>query len=203
MNTLDCVALLSISQYLIIGFIFISDSPISSVAENFLVMSLLITTVATMLLGFYYIFLNYRSTGEAQYSTTELINHTVGAWWKVTLGVREMLNITDFFAMSGGSSSDHVSTEQISNILERAQVKDVVGEGMAHLLMLLLDSNLNGKVSSEELYHHLWALPGQVIPLTLLLTDSLFVNQRLTCVHFLCRVTMSWMANILIKSTKK
>jgi len=160
MNMLDCVALLSIAQYLIVGFMFIANNDISQGAEDVLVVSLLITTVATMALGLYYIFRNYQLTKEAYDSTNELVNHTVGCWWKVTLGLRETMNIDEFYRIVGGTGQPDVSTDRLQRLVERAQVHDVLGDAMGLLLVLLLDANCNGKVSSEELYQHLWLIPG-------------------------------------------
>jgi len=61
MNIIDCVALLSITHYLITGFIIIS-ADISQTVEDVLVWSLIVTTTITMVLGFYYVYCNFRST---------------------------------------------------------------------------------------------------------------------------------------------
>jgi hypothetical protein len=159
MNVIDCVALLSIAQYLIIGFIIIA-SEISPEAENALVWSLILTTIAVMVLGVFYVYCNYRTSTEAEYSSSQLVNHTVGAWWKVTLGVRDHLTVGQFYSLIGGPSAVNVSVSCLIELLERAQVRDVVGDGMAHLLMLLLDGNRNNMVSADELWGHLWNIPS-------------------------------------------
>jgi hypothetical protein len=113
-----------------------------------------------MLMGLYIIGCNFRSTSEARYSTNQLVNVTVGSWWKVTLGVREHLNVGQFFDIIGGSSALDVKSDSLIDLLERAQVRQVLGDGMAHVLALLLDGNKNSMVSADELHRHLWNVPG-------------------------------------------
>lgn len=163
MNRMDCAALLSICQYLIIGFIFIADNEVSRSAEDVLVGWLLFTTILTMMLGCYYIYVNYRATRESERSTNELVDHTVGAWWKVTLGVRENMEIDEFWDLVGSElegPDDMISPQILIAIMERAQVLDVVGHGMAHLMLHLLDADHNEEVSQDEAYEHLWMIPS-------------------------------------------
>ena len=159
MNIIDCVSLLSITHYLITGFILIS-AEVSQTVEDVLVWLLIATTTITMVLGCYYVYCNFRTTTEADRSKTQLVNHTVGAWWKVTLGIREQINVSQFYSMIGGMDTENVSVSSLIEILDRAQVRDVVGDGMAHLLRLLLDGDGDGDVSADELWGHLWNIPS-------------------------------------------
>ena len=162
MNVLDCWALLSISCSMIAGFTFISDIPITREAENFVVVCLLIITSSMLAMSVIFVWQDYKDTNTTTWKHRALTNITVGAWWKASLGVNANLELSEFFDTIGGRSSEDVTLQALEELMSRANVTDVLGEGIAHLMQLVLDENHDGALSSEEIYQHLWMLPGTV-----------------------------------------
>jgi len=159
MNVLDCWALLSISAYMISGFTFISEAPIHSNAMLFIIGCLLFITTSTLCGAAYIVFQNYKMENMSNWNHRKVTNYTVGAWWKVTLGINANLELSAFFDVIGGRDMTDVRLESLENLMYEAGVTATLGEGMAHLLTLVLDENSDALLSSEEIYRHLWCLP--------------------------------------------
>ena len=101
----------------------------------------------------------YMSTNIAIWNHQMVTKYTVGAWWKVTLGVRANLESFEFFELIGGRDNEDVSTDALCELMQRAEVTNSFGDAISRLMHHVLNDKGTGVIRAEYIHQHLWSLP--------------------------------------------